>query len=344
MNTQTHTAKTTFPISEHPVFRNSHRSLLGTVAIAASLVLAGTHLLAGTAIDTSKDVSKNPPVAPEKGPPLPLHEIEGNGGILTTLSAYIVNPPRNGEPVGRPAIGSGFVSLGNGWALVPATVTWSPWERIELGYGFNWLSLGNLPTDIRNATGISIGNTSVAVHNFNARFQLLKENEFNQKWLPALTFGVHYKYNVGISEINDDLGGALDQAGLSGNNGVDFTLYASKLITFLPRPVLINVGGRATRAQELGFLGFSSQYSFLFEGNVAVFLTDWLILAGEYRQQPNSYTPIPGLIGKSGDWWTVDLAWVVNKHFTVAGGYGYFGTVANNVANGVWGFTLKYEF
>ena len=33
----------------------------------------------------------------EKPPPLPLHQIEGNGGIFATLSAYIVNPPRNGE-------------------------------------------------------------------------------------------------------------------------------------------------------------------------------------------------------------------------------------------------------
>jgi len=37
-----------------------------------------------------------------KPTPLPLHEIEGNGGVFSTLSAYLVNPPRNGEPVGRP--------------------------------------------------------------------------------------------------------------------------------------------------------------------------------------------------------------------------------------------------
>jgi len=39
----------------------------------------------------------------EKPPPLPLHQIEGNGGIFATLSAYIVNPPRDGEPVAGPA-------------------------------------------------------------------------------------------------------------------------------------------------------------------------------------------------------------------------------------------------
>ena len=281
---------------------------------------------------------------PEKGAPLPLHEIEGNGGVLTTLSAYIVNPPRNGEPVGRPAIGTGLVSLGNGRVLVPVTATWSPWERIELGYGFDWYSIGSLSGAIHDKAGVSLGTTSVGLHNFNARFQFIKENDWGQKWLPAITGGVHSKVNSGINSINNELHGALTGLGLGNDQGVDFTLYASKLLTFLPRPVLINAGGRATRGAELGLLGFSNNYSFLFEGNVAIFLTDWLILAGEYRQQPHNYTTIPGVLNTSGDWVTVDLAWIVNKHLTIAGGYGYFGNVGDRLAPGVWGFTAKYEF
>ncbi len=311
-------------------------------ALLASAVLAASGPLHAGAPE-SRDVSKEPAPA-SKPAPLPLHEIEGTGGILVTQSAYIVNPPRNGEPVGRPAIGSGFVSLGHGQVLVPATLTWSPFDRLELGYGLDFFSFGDFTSAVRNATGISLSQTAVWLSNFNARFQLLKENEFNQKWLPALTFGVDYKVNAGISQVNKELNGTLTTLGIPGNQGVDFTLYASKLLTFLPRPVLINAGGRATRGQELGLLGFSNNYSFLFEGNVAIFLTDWLILAGEYRQQPNDYTAIPGLVSKSGDWWTVDLAWVVSKNFTIAGGYGYFGNVLNHNANGVWGFTLKYEF
>ncbi len=293
--------------------------------------------------DNKKVIVKEEVVA-EKGAPLPLHQIEGNGGVLTTLSAYIVNPPRKGELVGRPAIGGGLISLGAGRVLVPTTLTWSPWERIELGYGWDWYSLGSLTGAIHNATGINLGTTSVSLHNFNGRFQFIKENDWGQKWLPAITGGVHYKVNSGISSINRELGGALSSIGLGYNQGVDFTLYGSKLITFLPRPVLFNAGVRATRGAELGLLGFSRDYSFLFEGSVAIFLTDWLILAGEYRQQPNNYTPIPGVVNKSGDWVTIDLAWIVNKHLTIAGGYGYFGNVGDKIANGVWGFTAKYEF
>ena len=319
--------------------------LLG-VALSALSLIAYQAAFAGTDSVDSKTVATNNAAAPEKGAPLPLHNIEGSGGVLTTLSAYIVNPPRNGESVGRPAIGQGFISLGNGRYLTPTTLTWSPVSRVELGYGFDWFDLGNLPGQVKSATGVSIPN-SVFLNNFNARVQLIKENDFGTKWLPAITFGTDYKINSRISTINHDLGGALTKIGISGNQGVDFTLYASKLLTVIPNhPVLIDVGARETRGQELGLLGFSSKYSLLFEANAAIFLTDWLILAGEFRQQPNAYntTALSPLIGKSDNWETVDVAWIVNKHLTIATAWGHFGNVVNAQANGVWGFTAKYEF
>jgi len=280
----------------------------------------------------------------EKPPPLPLHQIEGNGGIFSTLSAYIVNPPRDGEIVGRPSAGFAYVNLGHGQNLEALTLTESPWKRLELGFAYQNFELGDLPTQIAKGGGPSI-NESVTLYNVNARLQFIKEGEFGQKWVPAVTFGAHYKNNDGISQINNQLGGGLHDIGIfERRDGVDFTLYASKLLTFLPRPVLLEAGGRATRGAWNGLAGFTDSYSYLFEGNVVVFLTDSLALAGEYKQQPNDYEPIPGLINKSGDWWTIDLAYVVNSHFTVAAGYGHFGGVLNHDANGVWGITTKFEF
>ena len=86
---------------------------------------------------------------------------------------------------------------------------------------------------------------------------MLKEGEFDQKWIPALTAGVHYKNNQGIGEINNQLGGALNSIGLKHSDGEDFTLYASKLLTFLPRPVLLEAGGRATKGAWNGLAGFT---------------------------------------------------------------------------------------
>jgi hypothetical protein len=282
----------------------------------------------------------------EKPPPLPLHQIEGNGGIFATLSAYIVNPPRSGEPIGRPSVGFAYVDLGHGKDLEALTLTESPLSRLELGYGYNNFNLGDLPLAVYQQTGgaLNLSASSVELHNFNARVQILKEGEFDQKWIPALTFGAHYKYNDSYNDINSQLGGTLKAIGVSQNDGVDFTLYASKLFTQLPRPVLVELGGRATEGVWNGLLGFTDRYNFLFEGNVVVFVTDSIALAAEYKQQPTDYKTVPGLIGKAGDWWTIDAAYVVNKHLTLAVGYGHFGTVLNNEANGVWGITTKWEF
>ncbi len=275
----------------------------------------------------------------EKGPPLPLHQIEGNGGIFATLSAYIVNPPRNGEPVGRPSIGFAYVNLGNEINLEALTVTESPFKRLELGYGWDRLGLGDLP----QALGIPAH--EVQMHNVNARFQILKEGEFDQKWIPAMTAGANLKYNDGISEVNREVGGALaNVAHIPNHDGVDYTLYASKLFTGLPRPLLLEAGGRATEGVWEGLGGFTTGYNFVFEGNAVLFVTGNLALAAEYKQQPRDYQAIGSLVRKQGDWWTVDAAYVVNSHFTIAAGYGHFGNVLNHEANGVWGITTKWEF
>ena len=318
---------------------------LMVVALAAAPWFASQSNL--RADDPAQPAAPAPPAekAPaEKPPPLPLHQIEGNGGIFSTLSAYLVNPPRNGEPVGRPSAGFSYVNLGHQVNLEALTVTETPWKRLELGYGWNRLGLGDLLQAIEEATQVKISTDEVQLHNFNARLQLLKEGEFNNPWIPALTFGAHYKYNDGIGQINSDLGGALAAAGITHHDGTDFTLYASKLFTQLPRPVLLELGGRATAGVWNGLAGFTSRYDFLFEGNVVVFLPANFALAAEYRQQPNEYKPIGNLVKAEGDWWTIDAAYVVNNHLSVAAGYGHFGNVLNHEANGVWGITTKWEF
>jgi hypothetical protein len=305
---------------------------LTTAALAVTLVTGGL-------LQAGSPASKPEAAAAEKGPPLPLHQIEGNGGIFSTLSAYLVNPPRKGEPIGRPSLGAAYVDLGNGRNLGALTLTETPWDRLELGYGYDRFNLGDLSQALP-----AISDDVVQLHNFNARLALLKEGEFDQNWLPALTFGVHYKVNTSVNDINRELGGALSNIGIEDDSGVDYTLYASKLFKGLPRPVLVNVGVRATKAAHLGLLGFTDSYSAQLEGSVAVFLTERLILAAEYRGKPNDYRPIPGLIKPEDDWWTVDLAYVVSDNFTVALGYGHFGGVLNHDANAAIGITVKNEF
>lgn len=192
--------------------------------------------------------------AGESSPPLPLHGIEGYGGVAVTYSAYLVNPAAKGHFLGQPSIGMGGLVTDEGRTLGFATITETIGGRLELGYGVNRLDLNDLPGEINKATGINIDDDALVMHNFNARLVLLKEGDLGQSWLPALTFGIHYKYNDSISDIDRDLGGALTTIGIEDNQGIDYTLYASKMLSFLPKPVLVNIGMRSSEAAHIGLL------------------------------------------------------------------------------------------
>lgn len=281
---------------------------------------------------------------PKEDPPLPLHGIEGSGGIFATYSAYLVNPAKEGEIFGLPSIAGFYVNLGHGRDLRTFTITETLWDRVELGYGWDGLDLGDLPEDIHKTVGADISDDYVNLHNFNARFALLKEGDFDRSWVPAVTAGVHYKYNDTIDDIDNDLGGALSGIGIESNDGVDFTLYATKLVTQLPRPVLFNLGLRASEGAHIGLLGFTDDYQLTLEGSVGVFVTDQFIVAGEYRQKTNNYSRIPGLVEEEDGWFSLLLAYIVNDHLVIGGGYASFGDVLNHEANGGWGVQVKWEF
>ncbi len=277
-------------------------------------------------------------------PPLPLHSVEGMGGAFATPSAYLVNPAKEGEVLGLPSVGGMYVHLGNGRELLALTVTETLWNRLELGYGWDNFDMGDLPQDIERATGIRITDRSVDLHNFNARLSLVRDGEFGQAWLPAFTAGAHYKYNETVEDIDRDLMGTLTGIGIEDNEGFDFTLSASKMITALPRPAILSATLRSTESAHLGLLGFTGDREFVVEGSVCVLVTNQIILAAEYRQKPDEYDAVPGLVGSEDDWWTLCAGYIVNDHMTIAGGYAHFGEVLNHDANSSWGIAVKYEF
>ena len=282
--------------------------------------------------------------AEDSSPPLPLHGIEGYGGIAITYSAYLTNPATEDHILGLPSVGAGLLSTTEGRLLGFATFTETIGDRLEFGYGLNVLSLNDLPDLVATNTDMNIGDEEVFLHNFNARLALLKEGDFNKSWIPAVTIGAHYKYNDTIDSIDDDLNGTLSAIGIEDNDSIDYTLYVSKMVTLLPRPVLLNVGVRNSEASHIGLFGFTGEREFLFEGNVVVFATDRLAIGAEYRQQPDNHDAIDGLIANEGDWWSVVAAYVVNDSLTVSGGYFNLGDVLDEEDSDAFALKLKWEF
>jgi hypothetical protein len=291
--------------------------------------------------------------APEKGPPLPFHTIEGVGGGAITPMAYLVNPAGDDIIFGKPSAALSYVNLGRK-NLDAITVTENVGGRIELGYGADRLGLGTLPADIRTATvsganpsGIDINHSDAWLHSFNIRALLVKEDDcLGGVALPAITAGIQIKYNDSIDDINNRLGGALTGIGYRRNHGEDFTLTATKTFKdVFGRPLIVTAGMRESESANLGFLGFGNTYRASFEGNVAYVLNDWLLVAYEFRQKKDPYTDgLASLIGEEDNWHAIDVGLILNKHTTLVAGFGEFGTLANSDANSAWWFQLKHEF
>jgi hypothetical protein len=110
--------------------------------------------------------------------------------------------------------------------------------------------------------------------------------------------------------------------GAQDDSGLDIYLASSKVIldAIAGRNLLLNATVRATKANQIGLLGFgsvnSNDYQLMLEGSVAVLLRDDLALGYEYRQKPNQLD-----FAKEDDWQDIFLAWFVNKHFSVTAAY-----------------------
>ena len=221
--------------------------------------------------------------------------------------------------------------------------------RVELGYAAERLGLGDWPDEVFQATGGVRVTDYVLLHNLYTRVMAVREGDFDCSWMPAVTFGAHFKWNDTISTINDELGGLCDVLGADRSFGTELTVVASKTIKdLLPRPVVISAGLRNGDGIHTGFLGFAGERRTTFEGSVIVFLTDRLAFASEYRQKSDlvDQCTVGGshLVRAENDWWDLCLAYVIDDHLTISGGYANFGNVLNHHEDNVWAFQLKYEF
>jgi hypothetical protein len=278
--------------------------------------------------------------------PLPLQDVQGNSGILFTPTAYLANPPKEGDFFGLPSFAAA-IGFMHDKDFQSYGVTWNLGGRLELGYAFNRLGLGDF-TDYIGAAGLHVDN-HVKLHNFNVRYMVVQEGDFDTSWMPAITVGGHFKWFENYDQIEKQLNGTLDSLGADNDFGTDLTVFASKTITdVLPNPMILTVGLRNTDAIQMGLLGFSGERETVVEGSIVYFLTEKLALAAEYKQKPNGMHNLDlggrEVIRAENDWWDILLAYIVNDHFTVAGGYVNYGNVLNSNESCGWALQLKYEF
>lgn len=307
----------------------------------------GPVALADEAVETPQAATDAEPEATEaepwkKGLPLPVHTIEGVGGGAIVPVAIILNPGPGTDFYSLPTISMTYVGLEDK-SLQSFAVTETLFQKVELGFSALRMGLGNFPMAVENATTIDIGTSDLWLYSLNARGQVIEDGQF-VPFMPSVVIGTQFKFNSEVDKINNRLGGALTGIGYDRDWGVDFTVTATKMIPVFSRPLFLTAGMRVSSAAWAGLLGFSDDYHVTGEASAIYVPFDWLFVAFEYRQMPDVYGTIPGLIRTPGDWYTLVVGLILSDRLTLTGLYGNFGNTLNTKSDGGWAIQLKYEF
>lgn len=185
-------------------------------------------------------------------------------------------------------------------------------DRVELSY-----SRHNFNT---NEIGAALGlaqNYAFKQDVFGAKLKLAGDLVYGSPVIPAIVIGAQYK--------NSSNTAAVQAIGATDDKGIDYYVTASKLI--LSRSILASATVRATKANQLGLLGFggdeNSAYSLQVEGSLALQISRRFAIGGEYRTKPDNLG-----VAREDDWFDVFGAYAINKNLTLAVAYTDLGSIA----------------
>ena len=252
--------------------------------------------------------------AAQAGPP--LTNAEGVGGVALNPLAYVANPIKEGEKglfgqgiVSKPQFGIWYIGLNEkhiNWFPMGGNITF--FNRVELGYSHEFVDI----EDFGNGDGQNVNKD-----NFSIKLNLIKENDFGLKFLPAFSFGTIYKTTNADNSLN-----------LKDTSDWDFYFVATKMLDFLPVPVLLNAGTLATKGFVRGVLGFGDDRQWTFFGNIDVVLFKKFIAGWEYQQDVdvgNVFKGEKGADHSTHSMWEAHVAYMHDEHLMLVGSYAYTG-------------------
>lgn len=250
---------------------------------------------------------------------VPLNSLQGNGGVAFNPLAYLAGQNQDttvsnswDSVLSKPQFGAWYVSLGSvnfDWTAIGAAETF--FNRLEVSYGYETIAQD--------------GQNTIHKDNVGAKLLLIPENAGNNAWVPAVSVGTLYK--------------STDYSPAANDAAFDYYVVATKLITQLPRPVLISGGVLSTKEQVTGVFGFNDQRDLTLFGNIDILPTSYLALGLEYKQGAQFDT------FKNADYWDAHVAWFVNKNLTLVAAYVNAGDETSTTETGLGdGLVLSAQY
>jgi hypothetical protein len=142
--------------------------------------------------------------------------------------------------------------------------------------------------------------------------------------LPQIAIGAMAKRNKGVDGLGALGVSNVRQLGAASENGVDVYLAATKLV--LEHSLLLNGTVRATKANQMGLLGFGGdrgdRYQAKLELSAAYLLNRKLVAGVEYRMKPRNLG-----VDHEKAYYDAFIAWFPTKHVSVTAAYAVLGDI-----------------
>jgi hypothetical protein len=139
--------------------------------------------------------------------------------------------------------------------------------------------------------------------------------------LPQIAIGAMFKRNRGIQGLAVS---NVTQLGARDDSGIDLYVAASKI--YLDASLLLNGTVRASRANQMGLLGFGGErgndYRAMLEVSAAYMVNRKLVAGLEYRHKPHNLD-----LDREKAYYDVFAAWFPSKHVSVTAAYAVLGDI-----------------
>lgn len=237
-------------------------------------------------------------------------EVEGAGGGGIVPWALVAGTGTRDE-IGASAFAT-HLGLSD-FRLQSAGLAVGLYDRVELSYARQTFSLGStVPGDV------------IRLDSYGAKVKLFGDAVYDQdRWWPQVAAGIQVKNNRDFAFVPKSVGARH-------GTGTDFYLAATKLYLagLFGRNVLVDATARASKANQLGLLGFGGdlgdRYRLRFEGSAAVFVNDFVAVGGEYRSKPNNLGAF-----REQSFSDVFVAWVPTKSLAATLAWAHLGRIAD---------------
>ncbi|UOD32083.1 DUF3034 family protein [Massilia violaceinigra] len=142
--------------------------------------------------------------------------------------------------------------------------------------------------------------------------------------MPQIAVGAMYKRNKGVGGLGALGVTRVTQLGAKDDSGTDVYVAATKLL--LQQSLLLNATVRATRANQMGLLGFGGDkgdsYKAMLEVSAAYLIDRQLVAGVEYRRKPRNLG-----VDNEKAYYDVFVAWFPSKHVSVTAAYAVLGDI-----------------